>query len=29
LPAGCHERVAILSPPTLSNDDSFMVLLLP
>src|SRR5260370_22666873 len=28
-PAGCHERVAILSPPTPSNDDSFMVLLLP
>src|SRR5262245_58281845 len=28
LPAGGHERVAILSPPTPSNDDSFMVLLL-
>src|SRR5215813_12771085 len=27
-PAGCHERVAILSPPTPSNDDSFMVHLL-
>src|SRR5215471_1581850 len=28
-PAGCHERVKILIPPTPSNDDSFMVLLLP
>src|SRR5215813_4677993 len=26
--AGCHERVKILSPPTPSNDDSFMALVL-